>query len=142
MIKYGKNSRSKIAELDGRLQRLLDRYSDSAPADLDLSIICGHRGEAEQNAAYNARPQKSKTPWPKSKHNSLPARAFDFTPYPFDPARKDWTDIARFARVAGALQMIAAQEKINIRWGGDFSEDGRTIDEKFVDAGHIELDDG
>lgn len=109
MIKYGKASRAKIDELDGRLQRLLDRYSDSAPADLDLSITCGHRGEAEQNAAFDAG--KSKKRWPESGHNKLPAKAFDFTPYPF----KGWGDTLGFARIQGALRIIAEQEGIELK---------------------------
>lgn len=109
MIKYGKASRAKIDELDGRLQRLLHRYSDSAPADLDLSIICGHRGEAEQNAAYAAG--KSKKKWPESGHNKQPAKAFDFLPYPF----KGWGDSLSFARIQGAIRIIAEQEGIELK---------------------------
>lgn len=109
MIKYGKASRVKIDELDGRLQRLLHRYSDSAPADLDLSVICGHRGEAEQNAAYAAG--KSKKRWPESGHNKQPAKAFDFLPYPFH----GWGDTLAFARIQGALRIIAEQEGIALK---------------------------
>lgn len=109
MIKYGKNSRAKIDELDGRLQRLLDRYSDSAPADLDLSIVCGHRGEAEQNKAFDEG--KSKKRWPESGHNKQPAKAFDFMPYPF----KGHDDRDGFCRIQGALRIIAEQEGIELK---------------------------
>ena len=50
----------------------------------DVSVLCGHRTEAEQNACFNAKPPTSKLPWPKSKHNSLPSRAVDMVPYPVD----------------------------------------------------------
>jgi peptidoglycan L-alanyl-D-glutamate endopeptidase CwlK len=122
--------------LDGRLQRVLYRYADLAPAELDLSIVCGHRGEAAQTKAFETK--KSKTPWPKSKHNRLPSWAFDFTPYPF-AGGKDWNDLARFARIAGGILIAAAIEKVPVRWGGDWDQDGATIDERFVDAGHVEL---
>lgn len=137
-ISYGPASRACIDQLDGRLQRVLYRYADLAPAELDLSIIVGHRGEAAQMAAFNARPQRSKTPWPKSKHNRLPSWAFDFTPYPF-AGGKDWNDLARFARIAGGILIAAAIEKVPVRWGGDWDRDGATLDETFVDAGHVEL---
>lgn len=137
-ISYGPKSRAAIAELDGRLQRLLDRYADAADASLDLTIIVGHRGEAAQNAAFAAG--ASKLAWPHSKHNSLPSKAFDFVPYPFAGGSKEWNDLARFARIAGALKVIANQERIAIRWGGDWDGDGRVVgDETFIDAGHVEL---
>jgi peptidoglycan L-alanyl-D-glutamate endopeptidase CwlK len=138
-IAYGPRSRVAIATLDGRLQRLLDRYADDAPPELDLTITEGHRGEAAQNAALASG--ASTLAWPQSKHNTLPARAFDFVPYPFAGTGPDWRDLARFARIAGALQLIAAREGLRIRWGGDWDRDGRTTDETFVDAGHIELVD-
>lgn len=137
-LTYGRRSREAIATLDGRLQRLLHRYADVAPAELDLTIVEGHRGEAAQHAAFVAG--ASKLDWPQSKHNSQPARAFDFVPYPFAPPG-DWRDLARFARIVGALQLIAAQERIRIRVGLDWDGDGRTADESFVDAGHVELDE-
>ena len=137
-ISYGRESRAAIATLDGRLQRLLHRYADVAPPELDLKVLEGHRGEAAQHAAFVSG--ASKLDWPESKHNSQPARAFDFVPYPFSPPG-DWRDLARFARIVGALQLVAAQERIRIRSGLDWDRDGRTADETFVDAGHVELDE-
>lgn len=135
-LSYGKESQVNIAQLDYRLQRLLHRFADIAPRELDLTIVCGYRGEAAQNKAFAEG--HSKTPWPASKHNLSPSHAFDFTPYPFD-GKKDWDDVAHFARIVGALQLAAALEGIQIRVGIDFSGDGRTVDERFVDAGHVEL---
>lgn len=138
MISFGPSSRKCIEQLDGRLQRVLYRYADHAPQELDLSIVCGHRGEAAQNEAF--RTGKSKTPWPKSKHNSLPARAFDFMPYPF-PSAAHWKDSLRFGRIAGGLILAAAIEHVPVRWGGDWDQDGQSIDESFLDLGHLELID-
>jgi peptidoglycan LD-endopeptidase CwlK len=137
-IAYGPKSRASIATLDGRLQRLLDRYADDAPPELDVTILEGHRGEAAQNAALASG--ASTLAWPDSKHNSSPSKAFDFTPYPFAGGR-DWNDLARFARIVGALQLVAAREGLRIRSGLDWDRDGRTADETFVDAGHVELVD-
>lgn len=137
-ITYGKQSRACIEQLDGRLQRVLYRYADWAPPELDLTIIVGHRGEAAQNEAFNARPQRSKTPWPKSKHNRLPSWAFDFRPAPF-PSAEHWKDGVRFGRIAGAILWVAAAERVPVRWGGDWDQDGQSIDESFLDLGHVEL---
>ena len=104
-----------------------------APEELDLSIICGHRGESTQNAAYDSG--ASKVRWPNSKHNAQPSKAFDFVPYP----KLNWNDASRFARIAGALQLAAATVGVKLRWGGDWDADGATIDENFHDLGHIEV---
>jgi peptidoglycan L-alanyl-D-glutamate endopeptidase CwlK len=122
--------------LDPRLARVLHCYAAFAPPELDLTIICGHRNQADQTAAFEAK--RSKTPWPRSKHNSKPARAFDFIPAPFS-APGDWRDALRFARIAGAVLWVAAQEKVPMRWGGDWDQDGRSLDETFLDLGHLEL---
>lgn len=52
------------------------------PLVRDTCVICTFRGEAEQMEAYNARPQRSKKPWPESGHNKFPPIAVDFLPYP------------------------------------------------------------
>ena len=135
-ISYGPASRANIEELDGRLQRVLHRYADWAPPELDLSIICGHRGEAEQTKAFVAK--KSKTPWPRSKHNRKPSWAFDFMPYPF-PSAEHWKDAIRFGRIAGGILLVASIERVPVRWGGDWDQDGQSIDEGFLDLGHVEL---
>ena len=109
MISYVKASRANIAELCPALQRLLDRYADVAPAELDLSIICGHRGEAEQNKAYAEG--KSKARWPHSAHNATPSRAFDFIPYPFT----SWEDRYAFVLRQGALRLVAAQHGVGLK---------------------------
>lgn len=109
MIKYGKGSQAKIAELDGRLQTLLHRYSDVAPESLDLSVICGFRGEAEQNAAYKLG--RSKLEWPRSAHNKQPAKAFDFNPYPFT----DFSDRDAWLMRQGALRIVAAIHGIRLK---------------------------
>ena len=135
-ISYGAASRKNIEELDGRLQRVLYRYADWTPPELDLSIICGHRGEAEQTKAFQTK--KSKTPWPKSKHNRKPSGAFDFMPYPF-PSAEHWKDAIRFGRIAGGILLVASIERVPVRWGGDWDQDGQSIDEGFLDLGHVEL---
>lgn len=119
-LSFGKTSQVNIAQLDYRLQRLLHRFADIAPKELDLTIVCGYRGEAEQNKAFAEG--KSKLTWPNSAHNISPARAFDFAPYPVD-----WNDRDQFLVVRGALELLASQEKIPLKalisW----------------DVGHVEL---
>lgn len=124
-ISYGPSSRARIAELDPRLQRLLRAYAAAVGKALDISVTCGHRGEAEQRAAFRAKPQRSRKDWPDSAHNRTPSLAVDIAPYPID-----WEDEDRFLRVQAVIRTTARVENIALKplisW----------------DLPHVELDDG
>lgn len=98
----------------------------------DIAIVCGHRGQADQDAAVKAG--RSKTPWPTSKHNGLPSLAVDIAPY-----KIDWADKERFTYLAGYVLGVAAMLGIQVRWGGDWDSDTQVRDESFRDIGHFEL---
>lgn len=89
MFKFGKKSEKCLKELDSRLQALA-RLMMSKQV-MDFAVICGHRNEAEQNAAFAAG--RSKVKYPASKHNTNPARAYDRVPYPIPlNAAGEWDD--------------------------------------------------
>ena len=104
----------------------------------DCAIICGHRDEADQTAAYESG--NSQVEYPNSKHNSYPSMAVDVAPYPVD-----WDDIHRFYYFAGQVMAVAGalyqQGEIEheIRWGGDWDKDTEVKDNKFNDLVHFEL---
>jgi peptidoglycan L-alanyl-D-glutamate endopeptidase CwlK len=97
---------------------------------MDITVLCGHRTEAEQNDAY--RKGFSKLQFPKSKHNSMPSMAVDIAPYPID-----WDDFERFETVASVVKthwnLIPHEERRGweLQWGGDWS--------RFRDMPHWEL---
>lgn len=95
-------------------------------------ILCGHRWQAEQDQAF--RDGKSKLKWPQGKHNTLPSQTVDIAPYPVD-----WIVTHAFARLAGYIQCVADSMGIAIRWGGDWNQNGKTKDERFLDFPHFEL---
>jgi len=132
MITLGKMSRVHLESCHPKIQRLITELARRVPKSMDFSVTCGHRGEAEQNAAY-ASGRSTKT-WPFSMHNRLPSPAVDLAPYPLD-----WNDTARFARLSGYVQCAADDLGIRIRWGGDWNQDGKSSDEKFIDMPHFEL---
>jgi hypothetical protein len=133
--RLGKGSLNKLGECDIRLQQLALRSIEDSPHD--FGITCGHRDKAEQDRCCDAG--LSKTPWPTSKHNSYPAKAFDFAVY--KGAQIDWKDEAAFRAVAHHIQAIAKDMGIKVRWGGDFNRNGDETDDRFVDLPHIELDE-
>ena len=104
----------------------------------DNSILCGHRNEAEQMAAYNSG--RSRVKWPDGKHNRSPSMAVDAAPYPID-----WQDRERFyyfaGYVMGVAEMLHGEGLIShrLRWGGDWNRDTQVKDNGFDDLVHFEL---
>jgi peptidoglycan L-alanyl-D-glutamate endopeptidase CwlK len=67
----------------------------------DITVVCGHRGRAEQEKAFQAG--NSKLTYPHSKHNKLPSLAVDLAPYPID-----WKDREAFMVLRGFVLARAA----------------------------------
>lgn len=93
---------------------------------LPIHVICGHRGEKEQNEAFKSG--HSKLAYPNSKHNSKPSRAVDVVSG--DGKVISWVDLKAFEIVCLAIESKAEEMEIRIRLGRDF---------KMVDWPHIEL---
>ncbi len=91
---------------------------------MDCTVLKGHRGKEEQNAAYDDG--KSTLRFPKSRHNKIPALAVDVVPYPID-----WYDHKRFDDFALFVKGVALGLDIAVTWGGDW----KTL----VDKPHWEL---
>ena len=121
MFKYGKRSKQRLETCDPRLQEIMNE----AIKVMDISILCGHRGEEEQDKAFDEG--RSQLEFPKSKHNKSPSLAVDAAPYPIE-----WSNIGRFDRMCGIIEGIALMKGIKIRLGRDFS---------FKDYPHIEFVD-
>lgn len=122
MARFSKISGQRLSTCDNELITLMN----SCIAEYDFSVLCGHRGEAEQNKAFNEG--KSKLKYPNSKHNSYPSKAVDIAPYPID-----WNDIGRFKELAEIVKKKAKELGIEIEWGGDWG--------KFKDYPHWQLKD-
>lgn len=120
--KYGKTSKKRLSECHEDIQKLMNEALKTSPCD--ISILCGHRGEEEQNEAF--RNGNSKLQFPNSKHNSFPSVAVDIAPYPID-----WKDIDRFKLLAVHIKYVAKELGIDIKWGGDWKS--------FKDYPHWEL---
>lgn len=128
MYKYGRTSKARLATCHPEIQRLFNELIK----DWDVSIICGHRTEAEQTAAV--KKGASKTPFPKSKHNSMPSIGIDAALYPID-----WNDTGRHYMFVGMVKQKAKDLGINIRCGADWDGDNNTDDQTFNDLVHFEL---
>lgn len=111
----GRSSKLRLATCDARLQQLITAVAARVDAGelagagvRDLTVLCGYRGEAEQNAAFDRG--ASKLRWPRSKHNKVPALAVDIAPYPIN-----WNDRAAFEALREFVLKVAAELGIPIR---------------------------
>jgi len=123
---FSKRSKNNLTSCHEDLQTLFNEVIQI----VDCAVICGHRGEKDQNEAFNKG--FSKLMWPKSKHNSLPSMAADVVPYPID-----WFDTQRFrdfgAYVLKVANRLYKEGKIThkVVWGGNWKS--------FPDMPHYEL---
>lgn len=73
----------------------------------DITVLCGYRGQLEQNRAFIDG--KSKLDWPHSKHNKTPSLAVDIAPFPID-----WKDRDAFMILRGFVLARAAALKLDV----------------------------
>lgn len=136
MPEFSRTSHSNLESAEEDLQTLFNEVIKY----YDCSVICGHRGEGEQEEAFRKR--LSKVQFPNSKHNSYPSRAVDVIPYPVN-----WGDTHRFYHFGGYVKAVADRlldEGViehEIRWGGDWDRDNEFDDQTFMDFPHFELVD-
>ena len=128
MARFGRTSKERLGTCEKDLQLLFKEVVK----DFDCTIVCGHRGEEDQNEAF--RRGNSKVKYPNGRHNASPSRAVDVAPYPID-----WTDRDRFHYFAGYVMGIASKMGINLIWGGDWDGDTDLKDNAFDDLVHFEL---
>lgn len=124
-------SLKKLNECDERLVRICLAVDQVYP----IQVICGARGEKEQNEAFEKKASQKK--FPESKHNINPEKgrlkshAVDIVPDPDkNPKTLDWKDLREFAIMCEVVAQKADELGIKIRMGKDF---------KFRDFPHFEL---
>lgn len=100
----------------------------------DITILCGHRGQAEQEAAFAAG--NSKLHYPHGKHNAIPSKAVDIQPYPFSKDPKEQRE--QLIALSNIVSEEAARLQIPIRFGGDWDGNPNTPN-KFDDLFHYEI---
>ena len=128
MPKFGRKSRASLETCDERLQKVFNEVVKT----YDCTVVCGHRGEEDQNKAFNEG--RSKVKYPNGRHNASPSKAADVTPYPVD-----WEDRERFIYFGGFVKGCAFRMGISLRWGGEWNQYFEVDDNQFDDFPHFEL---
>lgn len=110
----GTTSETRLSTCHVKLQILIRevsrRLSLRLRQKIDLTVVCGHRGEAEQNQAW--RDGNSEKRWPDSRHNQTPSTAVDVAPYPLD-----WSNAELFMLLIGYIMAVADDLGIEIEVG-------------------------
>ena len=128
MPNFSRLSEDRLLTCDERLVLLFREVIKK----MDCTVLCGHRGETEQNRAFEDG--FSDVRWPDGKHNKFPSMAADVAPYPYNPKNKE-----AFYYFAGYVQGVADRIGVRIRWGGDWDMDNDLMDNKLYDLAHFEL---
>lgn len=129
---WGARSLSRLSECDGLLQELFHRVIKRGDLPFDLTILCGHRGELEQEIAFKSG--ASKLRWPKSKHNAMPSLAVDVAPLKEGKVSWDWGLYNELAPIIKSEWKKMEDEGLTggqaLVWGGDW---------EFKDGPHLQL---
>lgn len=133
---YGPNSLKNLLTTTNKIQTVF--HAALALQLIDISIIEGVRGKAEQNRYYDLN--KSRVQWPDGKHNVLvegdKSRAVDAGPY---INGKISYDHRHCCFLAGIVLGVGSVMGINLRWGGNWDMDHEPItDQEFQDLVHYE----
>lgn len=133
-----------LARLDGvhpKLVRVILLAATLARPEDDFTVLEGIRTPERQRELYaqgRTAPGKIVTWTLKSNHFRNPRTGFghavDLAPFPID-----WGDTARFDRLAMLMFRAASIERVKIRWGADWDQDGKPREKGESDSPHFEL---
>jgi peptidoglycan L-alanyl-D-glutamate endopeptidase CwlK len=132
MPKYSESSKLKLNTCHPALQKVFNRVIEI----IDCTVVEGHRPQELQDKYF--KEGKSKLPWPKGEHNSVPSRAIDAAPCT-NKGKLSW-DQRHCLFFAGIVIGVAEGMSIKLRWGGDWDGDRECVtDQDFQDLVHFEL---
>jgi len=130
---WGQRSLMRLGQCHPLLSLLMHRVIKRDDLPFDLTILCGHRGQIEQEIAF--KNGASKLRWPNSKHNQSPSLAVDVAPLLEGKVCWDWDLYNKFAPLVkdewGKMEEEGLTGGTKLVWGGDW---------KFRDGPHLELD--
>lgn len=124
MYKFSKASLRHLRNCDTEIQRLMFALIEI----YDVSIICSHRSQEEQDAAFASG--NSKASWGRSPHNHFPSKAIDIIPC-VSGVKNIWDRKDLFDEMGSIVKDLAYHLDIPITWGGDFNS--------FYDGPHFEV---
>lgn len=116
--RWSQRSRDRLATCHPLLQTLFHRVLAVSP--FDLTVLCGHRNQAAQDAVFQSG--ASQLRWPRSKHNQMPSLAVDVAPW-IGGVSWDWAHYHQLAPVVRRVWSEIPEADRNgwaLEWGGDW----------------------
>ncbi len=95
------------------IMKVTEHLVNTEEPEFDIVVLCGYRGEEEQNRLYKEK--KSQLKYPNGKHNKRPSEAIDIAPYP-----TDWNNIDEFNKMCDYIKRAADILGIEIIQGRDW----------------------
>jgi len=136
---FNKRDLRRLRGVNLKLALIFYEAQRTCPYDIHVGYLGGYRTPEQQNELYRRDKSKKDGYRKLSKHQK--GMAIDFVPY--SGSNAIW-DVEVYTVVADHIMYVAA-EKFNtqLRWGADWNMNGIRVDkdpnEKFLDAGHLEL---
>lgn len=125
---FGKSSKQKLATVDSDLAYVVTEVSKW----MNISVVSGQRGMAEQNSLVERGFSQLK--FPASKHNRFPfSAAVDIAPYNVELKGIDWEDIEAFQEMIRLVKIVAGTVGLKIACGADWKS--------FKDYPHVEINE-
>jgi peptidoglycan L-alanyl-D-glutamate endopeptidase CwlK len=139
MYKFSKKSLDKLIDIHPKLVQVV--HDAMALQIMDFSVNEGLRSLDRQK--HLVRDGKSRTM--RSKHlmqSDNFGHAVDLYPSPINMAKVikgDMQEVPRFGVLAGIIKTCAKRNNVTVIWGGDWDNDGETLDHTFFDGPHFEI---
>lgn len=133
MPTFSAESEAKLQTCDVRLQ---DVFHEVIKV-VDCTVQTGHRGEEEQEKAFQEG--RSKLHYPNGNHNATPSNAVDVAPYPVDWNINDPAVRVKWLELAYAVRTVAQYLGVKLRHGADWNRNG-AFDDAFADWPHWEIE--
>ena len=134
-FKLGKRSLSNLKNVHPSLVAVVNRAIQLTTQD--FTIIEGVRTLEKQREYFSKGASKTM----KSKHLIQAdgyGHAIDVYPY-YDGKVQVNAPFSKFKEVAQAFLKAAGELGVNLTWGADWNQNGRTDDERFIDSPHFQI---
>ena len=122
-------------------QRLVDIAQEACQAlPFDVIVVEGVRTEKRQQELYaqgRTKPGKVVTWTMNSKH--IDGLAVDLAPYDHETKQILWGDVLKFNNMIRSMLLVAAANKVKIRSGADWNQNGVLRENRETDSPHFEL---
>jgi len=135
--KLSRRSAGKLSTCDPRIINILSLALKRSA--IDFGIADGHRLVMLQQELFKQGKSKIDGITKKGKHNYSPSLAVDIYAY---WGGKVQYDVESMCYIAGVIMSVAQELGYEMRWGGNWNQDGIVIhDQSFDDLCHFEIID-